>query len=586
MYKINNTISQVIPAKRLKSFSFHANLYLSGKNLEQDFPGMNKRIKFELKHLIVLLLVIVALSAYTTHKERSFAISRNIDIFASLFKEVNTYYIEDIDPDQLAQTGINAMLESLDPYTNYIPAEKMDRYTKLTTGEYFGIGAKIEEIAGKKMITMPMEGYSAYKNGLRIGDEVVAINGNYIVNQPIEYVNQLLKNQDELVVNLKIQKNGSGKIEEVSLEKDFVKRKNVPFYGKIDNITGYIKLSEFTFGASDEVKEALLELKQKGVEQLILDLRDNPGGLLNEAIDVSNIFIEKGKEIVRTEGKIMEWNKSYKSLNEPVDLYIPMVVLVNENSASAAEIVAGVLQDYDRAVLVGHKSFGKGLVQATRTLSYNAKLKITTAKYFIPSGRCIQSIDYDWDRNTSHNKSYNTANGRKVLDGQGIAPDVETSDYEQLELFKALQAKGLIFEYANWYSYRKSPPKKPADFQLTHQEYEQFVSWLKTKNFDYQSDLEISLRYFEKEAKLKGSEELNQQIEDLKTKIRQIKAEELNKYGNKLKKQLEEEIATRFYLEKGYYELSVKHDEDVAHAIRVLDNNTGYNSILGISTRL
>ena len=586
MYKINNTISQVIPAKRLKSFSFHANLYLSGKNLEQDFPGMNKRIKFELKHLIVLLLVIVALSAYTTHKERSFAISRNIDIFASLFKEVNTYYIEDIDPDQLAQTGINAMLESLDPYTNYIPAEKMDRYTKLTTGEYFGIGAKIEEIAGKKMITMPMEGYSAYKNGLRIGDEVVAINGNYIVNQPIEYVNQLLKNQDELVVNLKIQKNGSGKIEEVSLEKDFVKIKNVPFYGKIDNITGYIKLSEFTFGASDEVKEALLELKQKGVEQLILDLRDNPGGLLNEAIDVSNIFIEKGKEIVRTEGKIMEWNKSYKSLNEPVDLYIPMVVLVNENSASAAEIVAGVLQDYDRAVLVGHKSFGKGLVQATRTLSYNAKLKITTAKYFIPSGRCIQSIDYDWDRNTSHNKSYNTANGRKVLDGQGIAPDVETSDYEQLELFKALQAKGLIFEYANWYSYRKSPPKKPADFQLTHQEYEQFVSWLKTKNFDYQSDLEISLRYFEKEAKLKGSEELNQQIEDLKTKIRQIKAEELNKYGNKLKKQLEEEIATRFYLEKGYYELSVKHDEDVAHAIRVLDNNTGYNSILGISTRL
>lgn len=547
---------------------------------------MNNKIKFELKHLIVLLLVIVAFSAYTTQKERSFAISRNIDIFASLFKEVNAYYIEDIDPDQLAQTGINAMLESLDPYTNYIPAEKMDRYTKLTTGEYFGVGAKIEEIAGKKMITMPMEGYSAYKNGLRIGDEVIAINGNYIVNQPIEYVNQLLKNQDELVVNLKIQKNGSGKIEEVSLEKDFVKIKNVPFYGKIDNITGYIKLSEFTFGASDEVKEALLELKQKGAEQLILDLRDNPGGLLNEAIDVSNIFIEKGREIVRTEGKIIEWNKSYKSLNEPVDLYIPMVVLVNENSASAAEIVAGVLQDYDRAVLVGHKSFGKGLVQATRTLSHNAKLKITTAKYFIPSGRCIQSIDYDWDRNTSHNKSYNTANGRKVLDGQGIAPDVETSDHEQLELFKALQAKGLIFEYANWYSYRKSAPKKPGDFQLTHQEYEQFVSWLKTKNFDYQSDLEISLRYFEKEANLKGSDELNQQIAELKTQIQQIKAKELDKYGNKLKLKLEEEIAARFYLERGYYELSVKHDEDVAHAIRVLDNNTGYNSILGISTRL
>lgn len=551
-----------------------------------NLPVMNNKIRFELKHIIVLLLVILTLSAYTLQKEKSFAISRNIDIFASLFKEVNTYYIEDIDPDKLAETGINAMLESLDPYTNYIPAEKMERYTKLTTGEYFGIGAKIEEIAGKKMITMPLEGYSAHKSGLRIGDEIVAINGNYVVNKSIEYVNQLLKNQEELTVNMKIQKNGSGKIEDITLEKDFVKIKNVPYYGKIDDVTGYIKLAEFTFGASDEVKDALLELKQKGAQQLVLDLRDNPGGLLNEAIDVSNIFINKGKEIVRTEGKIVEWNKSYRSLNDPVDTFIPLVVLVNENSASAAEIVAGVLQDYDRAVLVGHKSFGKGLVQATRTLSHNAKLKITTAKYYIPSGRCIQSIDYTWDRNASHNKRYNTANGREVLDGQGITPDVETSDYEQSELFKALQSRGLIFEYANWYSYRNSAPRIPSNFKLSEQVYQHFISWLKKKDFEYQSSLENSLRQFEKKAKKHGNETVNQQIAVIQNQIEQLKENELEKYSEHLKHKLEEEIAARFYLEKGLYEFSVKHDEDVMEAIRVLHNNPGYNNILGISTRL
>ncbi|MFW5761564.1 MAG: S41 family peptidase [Cyclobacteriaceae bacterium] len=547
---------------------------------------MNNKLRFELKHIIALLLVVMAFSAYTSQKEKSFAISRNIDIFASLFKEVNTYYIEDIDPDQLAETGINAMLESLDPYTNYIPAEKMDRYSKLTTGEYFGIGAKIEEIDGKKLITMPLEGYSAHKNGLRIGDEIIAINGKYVTNKSIEYVNQLLQNRDDLVINLTIQKNGSAKVEELSLEKDIIKIKNVPFYGKINNSTGYIKLSEFTFGASDEVKEALLQLKKDGIEQLVLDLRDNPGGLLNEAIDVSNIFIERGKEIVRTEGKIIEWNKSYKSLNEPVDLYLPMVVLVNENSASAAEIVAGVLQDYDRAVLVGEKTFGKGLVQATRTLSHNAKLKITTAKYYIPSGRCIQSIDYNWDQNASHNKSYSTINGRKVLDGQGIAPDVVISNSGQSELFKALASKGLVFEYANWYSYRKSAPKKLADFQLTDEEYSHFISWLDNKNFDYQSELEQSLIQFEKKIKSVGAEELNASIASMKLEIEKLKANELQKYARELKNKLEEEIAARYYLEKGFYELAVKHDQDVMQAVRVLQNNTAYNSILGISTRL
>ncbi len=550
---------------------------------------MGKNLPINFRRIFALLLVLVAFSAYKIGESSSFAISRNIDIFASLFKEVNTYYIEDIDPDELAETGINAMLESLDPYTNYIPAEKMERYTKLTTGEYFGIGAKIEEIAGKKMITMPMRGYSAHKSGLQIGDELVAIDGNYVVDKSIEYINKLLKDADKTTVKFKIQKYGTGKIEEVTLQKSVVKIKNVPFYGKIDDNTGYIKLSEFTYGASDEVKNALIALKAQGINSLVLDLRDNPGGLLNEAIDVSNLFIEKGKEVVRTQGKIVEWNKSYKSLNSPVDIHMPLAVLLNENSASAAEIVAGVLQDYDRAVLVGQKSFGKGLVQATRTLSHNAKLKITTAKYFIPSGRCIQSIDYDWDNNTSHNKSYATANGRKVYDGQGIMPDVSVKEVESSALYQTLVDEGLIFEYANWYGFRnlKSAPAKAGKFYLSDEDFQHFVDWVKSKKLDYQTNLEKSLAVFESTIeKSKSSAALQKSLQEIKAELDKLKQREMSEYGPQIKNLLEEEIAARFYLQDGIYQLSLRHDFEILKAARVLHNNSGYNSILGISSRL
>ena len=550
---------------------------------------MGKKLPINFRRIFVLLLVIVAFSAYKLGEGNSFAISRNIDIFASLFKEVNTYYIEDIDPDELAEIGINAMLESLDPYTNYIPAEKMERYTKLTTGEYFGIGAKIEEIAGKKMITMPMRGYSAHKNGLQIGDELVAIDGNYVVDKSIDYINTLLKDADKSTVKFRIQKYGTGKLEEISLQKGVVKIKNVPFYGKIDETTGYIKLSEFTYGASDEVKNALLALQAQGINSLVLDLRDNPGGLLNEAIDVSNLFIEKGKEIVRTHGKIVEWNKTYKSLNNPVDIHIPLAVLLNENSASAAEIVAGVLQDYDRAVLIGQKSFGKGLVQATRTLSHNAKLKITTAKYFIPSGRCIQSIDYDWDQNASHNKTYATTNGRKVYDGQGIVPDVAVQEVESSALYQALVDEGLIFEYANWYGYKhiKSAPDNAEKFYLSNEDFQYFVDWVKNKKLDYSTNLEQSLAIFEKEVKSsKSSATLNKSLENIKVELNNLKQQEMNQYGPQIKNLLEEEIAARFYLQDGIYQLSLRHDPEILKAARVLHNNSGYNSILRISTRL
>jgi carboxyl-terminal processing protease len=550
---------------------------------------MGKNLPINFRRIFALLLVLVAFSAYKIGESSSFAISRNIDIFASLFKEVNTYYIEDIDPDELAETGINAMLESLDPYTNYIPAEKMERYTKLTTGEYFGIGAKIEEIAGKKMITMPMRGYSAHKSGLQIGDELVAIDGNYVVDKSIEYINKLLKDADKTTVKFKIQKYGTGKIEEVSLQKSVVKIKNVPFYGKIDDNTGYIKLSEFTYGASDEVKKALIALKAQGINSLVLDLRDNPGGLLNEAIDVSNLFIEKGKEVVRTQGKIVEWNKSYKSLNSPVDIHIPLAVLLNENSASAAEIVAGVLQDYDRAVLVGQKSFGKGLVQATRTLSHNAKLKITTAKYFIPSGRCIQSIDYDWDNNTSHNKSFATANGRKVYDGQGIMPDVSVKEVESSALYQTLVDEGLIFEYANWYGFRnlKSAPSNAGKFYLSDEDFQHFVDWVKSKKLDYQTNLEKSLAVFESAIeKSKSSAAIQKSLQDIKAELDKLKQREMSEYGPQIKNLLEEEIAARFYLQDGIYQLSLRHDYEILKAARVLHNNAGYHSILGISIRL
>ena len=347
------------------------------------------------RYLLVLAPIgFFVLVAFNRLDERYFEIAKNLDIFATLFKEVNTYYVDEINPNTFMRSGIEAMLRTLDPYTNYIAEDDIEDYRTMTTGQYGGIGALIGKRNKKNTVIMPYIGFPAHKAGLQIGDELILVDEIEVQEKTTSEISKLLKGQANTSLKLTIKRYGVDDQLELNLTREKITIDNVPYYGMVSEDVGYIKLSDFTTNAGKEVKNALLELKNEGATSIILDLRDNPGGLLNEAVNVSNVFIPKGSEVVSTRGKVRDWNKIYKALNIPVDTEIPVVVITNSRSASAAEIVAGVIQDYDRGVLVGQKTFGKGLVQATRPLTYNAQLKVTTAKYYTPSGRCIQAIDY------------------------------------------------------------------------------------------------------------------------------------------------------------------------------------------------
>ncbi|MFZ6013723.1 MAG: S41 family peptidase, partial [Bacteroidota bacterium] len=351
---------------------------------------MWRRIKWP----TILVIFIISAFAFRKPAEKYFDIAKSLDIFATLFKEVNAYYVDEVEPQKLIRKGIDGMLESLDPYTDYIPEDELESFRITTTGQYGGIGALIGVINKKTVVTHPYKNFPAYKNGIKVGDEIISVDGKNIQGKPTSDVSSLLKGQPKTDVEVRIKRYGRKEELVFKLKREKISVSNIAYYGLIEPQIGYIKLDDFTPGASHEVLDALTELKEKGAKSLILDLRENPGGLLHEAVNIVSLFIPKGLEVVSTKGKVDEWNKSYKTLNNPIDTEIPIVVLTSEGSASASEIVAGALQDYDRAVLVGDRTFGKGLVQTTRTLTYNAQLKVTTAKYYIPSGRCIQALDY------------------------------------------------------------------------------------------------------------------------------------------------------------------------------------------------
>jgi len=448
---------------------------------------------------LVLVVILASLAlAFRGPAERYFEIAKNLDIFATLFKEVNAYYVDEVDPDQLIRSGIDSMLATLDPYTNYIPEDEIESFRSMTTGQYAGIGAMIGKIDNKVIITMPYEGFAADKSGLKIGDELLSVNGKPVNNLSVSEISDLLKGQVNTEVQVKINRFGNTQPIDISIKRERITVSNVPYFGLVADDIGYIKLEDFTTNASDEVASALKNLKEQGAEKIILDLRSNPGGLLSEAVNVSNIFISKKKEVVSTKGKVEEWNKTYKTLNEPVDTEIPLVVMANGGSASAAEIVSGVVQDYDRGIIVGNKTFGKGLVQTTRPLSYNSQLKVTTAKYYIPSGRCIQALDYT-NRNEdgsvykvadSLKNQFKTTRGRIVYDGEGLSPDINV-DYLQLApITITLVTRGLIFEYATIYAHNNKDIQSPDAFNLSDKEYEQFKLWLEDKEYDYTTQVE------------------------------------------------------------------------------------------------
>ena len=540
---------------------------------------------------IVLGLVLVVSILFTafTRDEKLFQIDKNLDIYYTLVRELNTFYVDEINPNDLVKNSIDKMLESLDPYTTYIPESEMEDFRFMTTGEYAGIGALIGKQDDKIIISEPYEGFPAQKSGLKAGDVLLEVAGKSTENMSTEDVSNLLKGPANQVVKVKIQRYGEKKPFEVDVVREQIQIDAVPYYGMLNDQTGYIRLSNFTANCGDEMKKIVTELKEKHhAKSLILDLRSNPGGLLNEAVKIVNIFVPKGVEVVSTKGKVKQWDKTYFATEAPVDTLIPLAVLVNRGSASASEIVSGALQDLDRAVIIGTRTFGKGLVQTTRDLSYNTKLKVTTAKYYIPSGRCIQALDYS-HRNEDGSvgvvpdsliSEFNTKKGRKVFDGGGVTPDVKIDLDRISSLTIHLVQDYKLFDFATKYAHENATIPQPEDFKITDDIYDQFKTYLKANNFSYESETEQALDELIKTAKEeKYYDGAETEFNGLKAKVGHELVKDLNQFKPEIEEMLTDEIVSRYYYQKGAIRSSIKTDKGIAKAIEVLDSPELFSSV-------
>lgn len=520
-----------------------------------------------------------------------FEMSKNVEIFATLYKEINTYYVDDVNPGDFMHTAIDAGLKSLDPYTQYYSESEIEDVRFMTTGQYGGVGAIISVKDEYIQITEPYDGYPAQKAGLYAGDLILEVDGKSTKGKTTEDVSKLLKGQPGSDVTLLI-KRGDGETLTKTLKREEVKVKNVPYYGMVNDKVGYIKLTGFTQEATKEVRNALVELKKNNPTSIILDLRSNPGGLLTEAVNISNLFIPKGKLAVSTKGKVKEWDRDYNTAYEPVDTTTPIAVLINGNSASASEIVSGVIQDYDRGVVIGQKSYGKGLVQSTRPLAYNTQLKVTTAKYYIPSGRCIQALDYaDRDENKqakrtadSLRRAFKTkVTGRVVYDAGGITPDVAVDVTKYPPIASALLSKRLIFDYAN--SYKAANATKTIDaktFQLSDSEWKAFVAWLEKKEYDYTTETDKALKALKEKAEKDDAwKAIASEFKALEAKVGHDKAQDLVKFRAEVEDLLEEEIASRYGLQSARIQASFDDDADLTKALAVLNNPAEYRKLTG-----
>ena len=553
-----------------------------------------KKVNRKFKIIIAAIVISVFSFASFSFIDKDFEYVKNLDIFASMFREVNLYYVDSIDPGKLMKKGIDEMLNSLDPYTNYIPESEIDDYRFITTGQYGGIGAVIRQKGAYVVISEPYEGYPAQKNGLLAGDMILKIDGVTAKNKKTDEISHKLKGTPGSQVKLLILRDGNNSPFEKTVTREEIKVKSVPYYGMIRSGIGYIKLNSFTESASKEISTALKEMKSDGnLRGLVLDIRGNPGGLLNEAVNVSNIFIEKGKEIVSTKGKIIEKNKIYKSINEAIDKDLPIAVLVNSGSASASEIVSGALQDFDRAVIIGQRTFGKGLVQTTRPLSYNTQVKITTSKYYIPSGRCIQALDYS-HRNEDGSvgkipdslvTAFKTSAGRTVYDGGGILPDVITATKKLSNISISLLNKNIIFDYATYY-HRMHPQNTITDISLTDEDFVDFQKYISTKDYDFTTKSEKSLEDLRKNAEEeKYYSDLKNELDSLQSKLAHNKQDDVVKYKDEIISLIEEEVASRYFYQSGRIKESLSHDNELEKAIEVLNNSVYYSGILSGSLK-
>ncbi|MCG6190920.1 S41 family peptidase [Maribellus maritimus] len=520
-----------------------------------------------------------------TQDQKNFEIAKNLDIYHTLFRELNMFYVDEISPNKLVKESIDDMLMSLDPYTNYISEDQIEDFRFMTTGEYAGIGALIGKQNGKIVISEPYEDFPAQKSGLRAGDIILEVEGKSTEEMSTEDVSNLLKGPANKPVKIKIQRPYEKKPFEVDVVREKISIDAVPYYGMLDENTAYIRLSNFTANCSKDVKNAFLELKKNKPESLILDLRSNPGGLLMEAVRIVNMFVPQGEEIVSTRGKVKQWDKVYKATEAPLDTTINIAVLVNRNSASASEIVAGAIQDLDRGIIVGTRTFGKGLVQTTRDLSYNTKLKVTTAKYYIPSGRCIQALDYSHrneDGSVGHVpdsliSEFTTKKGRKVYDGGGVVPDLKIEPEELSNLSIALITKFIVFDFATKYSSENESIAEPEDFVVNEDIYQQFENFVEENDFEYDSESKELLEELKKSAKDEKYYKIAEnEFAALQAKLEPNLDKDLHEFSDEIKELIEDEIVSRYYYQKGSIRAAINDDKGIKKAIEALESQTAY----------
>ena len=533
------------------------------------------------------LFIIGCLGLVAFKAEDYFEISKNLDIFAEVYKEVNTTYVDEVQPGELIRAAIDGMLKSLDPYTNFYSEAQAEDYRYQTTGTYAGIGSTIRTIGDYVYIDSPVDDFPAFKAGLLPGDKILAVDGVDMKDKTASDVTDYLKGKAGTTFSIKIDRLGEGELTK-SITRETIKIKNVPYYGIIEDNIGYMQLTRFTPDAGKEVRDAVIALKAEGATSLVLDLRNNGGGLLHEAINIVNVFVPRGETIVITKGKFQEDNRTYKTLNSPVDTEIPLVVLINDGSASASEIVSGSLQDLDRAVLIGQNSFGKGLVQTTKRLTYNTSMKITTAKYYIPSGRLIQRLDYGNKVNgkavavaDSIKKEFKTKNGRNVIDGEGILPDLNIEEYKYSKLAISLIRNDLIFQFANEYRSKNPQISGPKIYDVSNETFEDFKSFLQDKEYEYTTNTEKDLDKLINQAKDdKYYELLKGELTSLKAALESTKKADLDNNKQELKELLEYEIVRRYYFEKGKVEVGFDDDLEWAKTKSVFSNTTEYKGLL------
>ena len=543
----------------------------------------------------LVILVPFSFGFITQVSDNFFEISKNLDIFGHLYREINSTYVEDTDPEELMRTGIDAMLESLDPYTNFISEAEAEDFRFLSTGQYAGVGALVGKQDDRILIMEPYKGYPADAAGLRAGDEIIAINGRPVSGKEMEVVDvrDLLRGQAGTTLNLTVRQAGQGEPSVVSLTRARIKIDNVPYYGMVNDRIGFIKLMGFTQDAGREVEAAIHALREAypDLAGLVLDLRDNPGGRLDESVRIANAFLPQKEVIVETRGRMDGSHRIHRASRQPVEAELPLAVLINRSSASASEIVAGAIQDLDRGLIVGQRSFGKGLVQNIRPLIYNTQVKVTTAKYYTPSGRCIQAINYA-ERAAdggvtripdSLKTSFRTRNGRLVFDGGGIEPDVVVSGANWPVVVTALQDQGLLFDFATRYTLDHPALGDPRTFRLPPGDYETFLAFVASRPFSYETQADRELQQLKVTITEEAYGELLQtELAELEAQLRREKERDLIKHQALIQRLLEREIARRYYYASGEIQADFDKDPELAEAVRLLDDPARYRALLGV----